>query len=98
MRYFDKIVDGYVYPFENVVIAPNETIYIPYILPVNFFLEEYQLIADSDGILTGYSLSVAVPPNGIIDDSQDDNRVFFKIAYNFHHYLQIYLFGGYPPS
>jgi hypothetical protein len=99
MRYFDSPLDAYVYQFENVYISIEENVYFPYTLPVNFFQQEYQLLVDGDSYdLVSYSLSVAVPPNGIINDSQDNNRVIFNIEKNYHHYLQILLTVGEPPN
>ena len=99
MKYFDNNIETDIYQFQNIYVNSGETAYIPYILPVNFFLPQYQLLVDGDGYdLSSYSLNVPVPPNGIINDSQDGNSVLFKIGFNFHHYLQIFLTVSYPPS
>ena len=99
MKYFDNSIETDIYQFQNIYVGIEENVYIPYTLPVNFFQQEYQLLVDGDSYnLVSYSLSVAVPPNGIINDSQDNNSVIFNIEKNYHHYLQIFLTVGEPPN
>jgi hypothetical protein len=92
MKYFDNSIETDIYQFQNINVNSGETAFIPYILPVNFFLHQYQLLVDGDSYdLSSYSLNVPVPPNGIINASPEGNSVLFNLGFNYHHYLQIFL-------
>ena len=93
MSYYDAGEDENVYIFQGEQVGVGEIKYIPYKLPNNFAVIEFTLYVDGDGLdLISYTLPKSPGhENGIVDDSQDQNSIFFGILRNYHQYIIISL-------
>jgi hypothetical protein len=93
MYYYDAGEDANVYLFQGEQVGVGEIKYIPYKLPNHFAVTEFTLYVDGDGLdLISYTLPKSPGhENGIVNDSQDQNSIFFGILRNYHHYIIIFL-------